>query len=109
MYVYDQARTLAKAIKDSPEYKLLKHRKDAIENDGQLKKMFSEYRAKQFEIQKLQVLGQKVPEDKMQSFRQMHDLVTANSPLRDFIEAEQRFATMMADLQRIMVEGLELG
>lgn len=108
MYVYDQAHALAKAIRESEEYRLLMARKDKVDKDPDLKKMLTDYRAKQFEIQKAQVLGQQVPEETMQAFRHMHDIVIANTALREFLEAENRFGAMMTDIQKILVEGLDL-
>ncbi len=108
MYVYDQAHTLAKAIRESEEYKLLKEQKAKIENDPELKKMFEDYRTKQVEIQKAQLMGQTVPEEKRQSFRQLHEIVAANPVLKDFLEMEHRFSVIMTDLQKILLEGLDL-
>ncbi len=108
MYVYNQAHSLAKAIKESEEFKLLKKLKEKIENDPQLKKMFSDYRTRQFEIQKLQIMGQQVPEEKIQAFRQAHEIVTANSAIKEFLEAEHRFGVMITDIQKILLEGLDL-
>lgn len=108
MYVYDQAHALAKAIKESPEYKMVKKQKDKIGGDPQLKKMFNDYRTKQIELQRIQFMGQQVPDDKLQEFRRLHDIVIVNPILKEFLEAEQHFATVMADIQKIMVEGLGL-
>ena len=109
MYVYDQAHALAKAICQSEEYKIVKGQKAKIDSDPELKKMFNDYRTKQFEIQKMQIIGQQVPEATMQMFRQMHDIVVSNSALLSFLEAENRFATVMGDIQKILVDGLDLG
>lgn len=108
MYVYDQAHALARAVRESEEYRLLMARKGKIDNDPELKKMFTGYRTKQFEIQKAQMLGQQVSEEAMQALRQMHDIVVANAALREFLEAENRFGTMMTDIQKILVDGLNL-
>jgi cell fate (sporulation/competence/biofilm development) regulator YlbF (YheA/YmcA/DUF963 family) len=107
MYAYDQAHLLTKAIRESDEYKIFKKNKAVVESDPQAKKMFEDYRERQFEIQKLQVLGQPVPEEKMQAFKQLHDIVSLNSVIRTFLETEHRFGMMMADIQKILVEGLE--
>ncbi|MCL4439660.1 MAG: YlbF family regulator [Firmicutes bacterium] len=109
MYVYDQAHALAKAIRETDEYKLVKQRKDKVESDDMLKKMFTDYQTKQFEIQKSEIMGQPVSDETIQAFRQVHEIVLANPTLREFMEAENRFGTMMADIQKILVEGLSLG
>ena len=108
MYVYDQAHVLAKAIRDTNEYKVIKEKKEKIEKDAQLKKMFTDYRTKQFEIQKAQLVGHQVPDEMTQSFKALHEIIIGNPVLKDFLEAEHHFSTMMADIQRILVEGLEL-
>jgi len=108
MYMYDQAHVLVKAIRESEEYKLLKARKGKLEQDESLKKMFTDYRTKQFEIQRVQLVGETVPDDKRQAFRQLHEVVVANPVLKEFLEAEHRFSTIMADIQKILVDGLDL-
>lgn len=108
MYVYDQAHVLAKAIRETEEYKSLKRQKEKIDGDPALAKMFTQYRNQQFYIQKLQFMGQQVPEETAKKFGQMHDIVIANQVLKTFLEAEQRFGVIMTDIQKILVDGLDL-
>ncbi len=108
MYIYDQARILAKAVRESEQYKLMKRQKEKIEKDPELKKMFTDYRTKQFEIQKSRFMGQAISDETTQAFRQLHEIVTANLILKEFLEAEHSFSTMIADIQKILVEGLDL-
>lgn len=108
MYVYDQARVLAKAIRETEEFKSLKRQKEKIDGDPALKKMFTEYRTQQLFIQKIQFMGQQVPEETAKKFGQMHNLVIANQVLKGFLTAEQRFGVVMTDIQKILVDGLDL-
>lgn len=108
MYVYDQARILTKGIRESMEYRTLMDAKKKVDGDPAAKKMISDYRTQQIELQKLQLLNQKVPDDKMRAFRQLHDIAGANLNVRNYLEAEQKFAVMMADVQKILAEGLNL-
>ncbi len=108
MSVYDQANVLAKGIRESEQYKLLKKNKDRIEADQQIKKMFTDYRKQQFELQQIHMSGQQVPEEKVKALKKMHEVVTANQTIRDFVEAEHRFVTMMADIHKILMDGLGL-
>lgn len=108
MYVYDQAHTLAKAVRESEEYKLLRRCRQNVESEPQAKKMIEDYQKKHYEIQKLKLIGQEVPDETAQAFRQMHEIIWANSSVREYLEAENRFALMMADIQRIVVEGLDI-
>ncbi|MBU7006472.1 YlbF family regulator [Phosphitispora fastidiosa] len=108
MNVYDQANVLAKGIRESAEYKILQRNKDLIEADGQLKNMFTGYRKQQFELQQMHMSGRQVPEDKVKELKKMHEIVVANQITKDFMEAEHRFAAMMADIHKILVDGLGL-
>lgn len=108
MYVYDQAHALAKAIRELEEYKLLKRHREKINGDPALKKVFTDYRTRQFDIQKLQMTGRKVPEEMAKMFGQMHDTVVSNPVLKAFLEAELRFGLIMNDIQKILVNGLDL-
>ena len=108
MNVYDQANVLAKGIRESEQYRTLKKNRDKIEADSRLKKMFTEYRMLQFEMQKTHLVGRKVPEEKAAALKKMHETIISNPVLKGFLEAEHRFATVMSDVHRILVEGLEI-
>lgn len=108
MYIYDQAHALVKSIRESEEFKLVKKLQEKIDGNNELKQMFGDYRVKQIELQRMQVMGLAVPDEKMQEFRSLHDIVIANSTIKEFLDAEMRFVTIMADIQKIMVDGLGL-
>ena len=108
MDVYDQANVLANKIRESEEYKILKKNKARIEADGQIKNMFTDYRKQQFELQNIHMTGRQVPEDKVKELKKMHEIVVTNQIIKDFMEAEHRFAAMMADIHKILMDGLGL-
>ncbi|WP_418790802.1 YlbF family regulator [Phosphitispora sp. TUW77] len=109
MNVYDQANVLAKAILESEQYKMLKKNKNRIEADERTKKMFADYRQQQFELQKMHMAGLTVPEEKIKQLKKMYEIMIPNQVIKDFMEAELRFNTMMADVQRILINVLKLG
>ena len=108
MYAYDQAHALVKAIRELEEYKLLKKQREKINADPALIKMLTDFRRRQLDIQKLQMTGQKVPEETVKMFGHSHGAVMANPVLKEFFEAERRFGLRMNDIQKILVDGLGL-
>ena len=57
MNVYDQAHTLARAIKECEEYKQYMNIKKTIEQNPQLDAMIKDFQQKQFEVQAMQMAG----------------------------------------------------
>ena len=65
MNVYDCANELAKAMRESQEYKKLKEAKAALEQDPKGKEMAEEFLKLSQEIELAKYQGQEVPEEKM--------------------------------------------
>ena len=56
MNVYDQAHTLATAVKESEEYKQFQARKKDIEGNPELEKALNDFLKQQFEMQAAQAM-----------------------------------------------------
>lgn len=108
MNVYDQARSLARAIKNSQEFREYKVAAEKVSADLQQKKLLLDYQQKQLEIQRLNMKGQPVPENKMQALHNLHGILAADLVLNAYLSAEYRFGRMMADVQKIIVEDMDI-
>ena len=60
MNVYEESHKLAKAIKESEEYKQLKTLSEKIEEKNELKSMLKDFMEKQVEMQTKQMLGEEI-------------------------------------------------
>lgn len=108
MNVYDQARGLARAIKNSPEFREYRAAAAKVGADPQHKKMLHDYQEKQFEIQRAHLTGQQVPENKKRELQKLHEILAANPVLNTYLTSEYRFGRMMADVQKIIVEDMDI-
>ena len=66
MNVYDQAHQLAKAIRESEEFKQFDATKKQIEENPELDKAIKDFMGKQLELQTMQMMGQSVDENAFQ-------------------------------------------
>ncbi len=57
MNVHDEAHNLARAIRESHEYKEYVRMKEAASQNEELAAMLNDFQAKQFELQAKQMLG----------------------------------------------------
>lgn len=108
MNPYDQAHHLARAIKESDYYKDMVKAKQAIDGDEESKKILADLRERQFELERYVILGQDQPKEKVESFKQIQVIAQANQRLNSYLETEYKFARMMADIQKIIADALNL-
>ncbi|KNZ68271.1 hypothetical protein Tfer_3197 [Thermincola ferriacetica] len=108
MNVYDLAHNLARAIKENEYYKEFARAKKLIDGDAEAKKILTDFRNRQMEVEKARLLGQKPPADKMEALHKMQEIITANQKIKSYLEAEFKFGRLMADIQKIIGEGLDL-
>lgn len=109
MNVYDAARNLTRAIKDSEEYKQYEQMKATIEQNTELTNMLNDFHAKQMEMHTKQILGQEVGADFTAQIQQLYGIMMANPLAAQYLQAEMRFSVMMNDVYKILGEVINLG
>ena len=109
MNVYDAARNLTRAIKDSEEYKQYEQMKVTVEQNAELTNMLNDFHAKQMEMQTKQILGQEVGTDFTAQIQQLYGIMMANPLAAQYLQAEMRFSLMMNDVYKILGEVINLG
>ena len=109
MNVYDQAHGLAKAIKESEEFKQYDYLKKVIDQNGELSKMVKDFQAKQFELQAKQMMGEQMPADAMQQIQDLYQIIMKDPTAAQYIQAEMRFSLMMNDVYKILGEVMGMG
>lgn len=104
---HDLAYDLARAIKDSNEYRSMLHLQKELNGDGQARGMLDDFRAKQMALQMKQMQGEQIKESEMEQVTKLHEAMSLHPKLRMLLEAEQRFSLLLGDINRIMMEPLE--
>lgn len=107
MSPYDLAHQLAKALSLCNEYREFKEVHELVEKDLQAKEMLEDLRKKQLEVETMRLSGKDVAEE-LKSLENLYNIVSFNSVLQKYLLAEQRFAVLMMDIQKILAKAVDL-
>jgi len=109
MNVYDAAHNLAKAIKESEEYKQYNDIKEAVSGNDELAGMLNDFQGKQFEIQAKQMMGEEIGEEMMGQIQSLYGIMMQDPTAAQYLQSEIRFSLMMNDIYKILGEVISLG
>lgn len=109
MNVYDQAHGLAKAIRESEEFKQYDQLKKVIDQNEELSAMVKDFQSKQFEMQAKQMMGDNSAEGMMQSVQDLYQIIMKDPMAAQYMQAEMRFSLMMNDVYKILGEVMGIG
>jgi cell fate (sporulation/competence/biofilm development) regulator YlbF (YheA/YmcA/DUF963 family) len=105
---YDKAHELARALKETDEYKDYQRAKQAIlESDAALS-ILKEYQSKRLDYDMAFLSGKEPDAFKKQEMDKIGEIVNMHGAVKRFLEAEQRVMVMITDIQRILTEALDL-
>ncbi|AUJ25701.1 MULTISPECIES: YlbF family regulator [Virgibacillus] len=105
--IYDSAYDLETAIRESEEFKALKHAYDEVMNDSSAKQMFDNFRETQMTLQEKQMQGQEISEEEVEKARQVVEVVQQHKAISKLMEEEQRLNMVINDISRIITKPLE--
>ena len=109
MNVYDQAHQLAKAIKESEEFKRYQSASDMLKTKPDLDAMIKDFQQKSMEIQLKQMTGEQPDAEDMQKIQQLYGIVAMDPMAASYMDAEMRFSIMMKDVYDIIGEAIGKG
>ncbi len=106
MNVYDEAHSLAKAIKESNEFKEFDRMRIIVDNDKEVADMLKELQELQMQLQASQLSGQ-APDQAVTSRFQTLSTMIATKPLAaQYMQAQGAFMIMMNDVFGIIGEAM---
>ena len=100
-----ESATAMKESKESQEYKA--QHAIVMKNEAQTT-VIEDYREKIMALQMDMAQGNPMDDKKMEELRSLEQLMNANTAVRTFLEAEQRFATAYGDVQKIISDAISL-
>ena len=106
MNVYDEAHSLAKAIKESNEFKEFDRMRVQIEGDEDVSKMLGEMQQLQVALQAAQMQGQQPDPDTMARVQSLGTMLATKPLAAQFMQAEGAFSVMMNDVFAIIGEAM---
>lgn len=109
MNVYDQAHSLATAIKESEEYKQYEAQKKIVEANPQLDETIKDFMRQQIEMQAAQMMGQEMDGERIQKMQQLSAILMQDPAAAQYLQCQMRFSMMMADVYKIIGETADLG
>ena len=104
MNVYDQANFLARALKESEEFREFQRLKKIAYEDATNAALLDEYKKLQFRMQAKMASGETLPEDDMQRLTQIGTLLQFNPDVNAYLMAEFRFQKMLSDIFKILAD-----
>lgn len=102
MYVYDKANELARAIKESSEFKAMQVTKEAVAQKEEYMDMVKEFMKAQINIQTMNMMGREVDEGTKDAFNALYTSVMNVEACRKYIEAQNVFGRMLQDVYQII-------
>ena len=107
MNVYDQAHSLAAAVKASEEFKQYDAVKKQVDANPGLKDAISDFMKKQMELQMSQMTGQEMGPEVMQQLQQLSSVLMQDPTAAQYLQCQMRFSMMMADVYKIIGEAAD--
>jgi len=102
MLIHDKAHELARVLKATPEFQTLCELQTKLKEDQAAYKMFLDYRRKEIAYQTQLMSGGKPDAEQDSLLAKLTEIVSQNSIVREYIQAEARFGTVYNDIQRII-------
>ncbi|MDY6826049.1 MAG: YlbF family regulator [Bacillota bacterium] len=107
MNPHDAAHALARALRESEEFKTLKELQDKLKGEETARNMLLDFRRQQFELQKQKLSGVEVSSEQEEKLEKLFEVINMNTTVKNFLEAEYRAAILLQDVQKIIGEATE--
>jgi cell fate (sporulation/competence/biofilm development) regulator YlbF (YheA/YmcA/DUF963 family) len=104
MEVYDQAYALARSLRNSESFKRLLQAEAVLIEEPTKWAQLQDVRHKQLEITAQQMAGKSIPQEKIDALDNMMNALLIDEQIRNYLLAEERFAQLLADVQKIIGE-----
>ena len=107
MNVYDEAHSLARAIKESNEFKEFDKVRIEVDNDKECSEMLKELQELQMQLQAAQFTGQAPDKDVFQRFQSLSTMAATKPLAARYLQAQGAFSLMMNDVFSIEREEVD--
>ena len=107
MNVYDEAHSLAKAIKESNEFKEFDRIRKEVDRDKECSDMLKELTELQVQLQTAQLTGQQPDKEVFARFQSLSTMVMTKPLAAQYLQAQMAIATMMNDVFGIVGEAIK--
>ncbi|MBR0596648.1 YlbF family regulator [Sinanaerobacter chloroacetimidivorans] len=109
MNVHDEAHNLARAIKESAEYKQYAELKATVSQNEELTAMLNDFQAQQFQLQAKQMMGEELGPEMMEQIQSLYQILMKDPLAAQYVQAEMRFSMLINDVYNILGEVIKFG
>lgn len=102
--VHDKAHELARALKDSEEYRRYMEMKAEVSKNEELSKMINDFQDKNMAAQMQQMTTGQPPQDMMAQVQSLYQILMADPMAAQYLQAEMAFTQLVADVYGILGE-----
>ena len=106
MNVYDEAHSLAKAIKESNEFKEFDKMRQTIDAAKESSDMLKEMQELQMQLQTAQLAGKEPDKDVIGRFQSLSTMVATKPAAAQYLQAQGAFMVMMNDVFAIIGDAM---
>ena len=107
MNFYDKVHELVRSFKDTEEYKKYTELKNEIKKEDKEAKMLKDFKEKQTKMQMAYIESGKTDDNMQKELENIYSLLIQSERVRSFLEAEIRLNVLLADMQKIIGEGIK--
>ena len=100
--VYDQAHALARSLRNSDAFRSLLQAEKTLSDQPTDWDKLHDVRQKQLELTARQLAGDKIDQEQLDAMQNMIAALLMNERIRDYLQAEEKFALLWADVQKIL-------
>ena len=108
MATYDKAHELARALKESEEYREYQEAKRSVQGNEDALSILRDYQRRRLEYEMEVLAGKDADQSKKAALDKITAIVEMHGPVKRFLEAERRIMLMMSDIQKILTDSLDL-
>ena len=107
MNFYDKVHEMIRCLKDTPEYKEYIKSKAEVKTNKELADKIISFREAQRVEQMKYIKGEEMSEESKAKLSQMYSEIISNEIGVRFFQAEIKIDVMLADMQKIISEGIQ--
>lgn len=107
MNFHDKIYELIKSLKETNEYQNFLKLKEEIRKDSEIYEKLKKFKEKQQEQHIKYLNAEKITEQEIQEMQDMYATLVQNEPCRQLFETEMRINQLLADMQKILANGIK--
>jgi len=107
MNFYDKVHELVRDLKTTNQYKKYVELKSKVKEDNALSEKIRTFKEKQMSYQKEYLAGKDMDDAAKQEMQQLYSLIIQSPIAAEFFQAEIALDVMLADMQKIIGEGIK--